>query len=110
MWAPGALIWKNMRLDVAARARQFLAREYSGNFRGDLQGGVTTAVVALPLALAFAIASGVDAKYGLYTAIVTGIVGAIFGGSKVQVSGPTGGMAAILIAVTTQFGYEKVVL
>jgi SulP family sulfate permease len=71
---------------------------------------VTTAVVALPLALAFAIASGVDARYGLYTAIVTGIVAAVFGGSKVQISGPTGGMAAVLIAVTTRYGYEKVVL
>jgi SulP family sulfate permease len=88
----------------------FLKKEYGGHLTGDLSGGITTAVVALPLALAFAIASGVDAKYGLYTAIIAGIVAAVVGGSKVQVSGPTGGMAAVLISVTSQFGYEKVVL
>lgn len=95
---------------LAQRIFSFLKQEYTGNFVGDLLGGITTAVVALPLALAFAIASGVDAKYGLYTAIVTGIVAAVFGGSKVQVTGPTGGMAAILITITSQFGYDKIVL
>ena len=52
------------------------------SFRGDLTGGLTAAVVALPLALAFAVASGDEPKAGLYTAIVAGIVAAIFGGSQ----------------------------
>jgi sulfate permease, SulP family len=47
-------------------------------------------MVALPLAMAFAIASGVKPEQGLYTAIVAGIVVGIFGGSRVQISGPTG--------------------
>ena len=99
-----------MSRSTVAQVRNFFKTEYGGSLAGDLSGGITTAVVALPLALAFAIASGVDAKYGLYTAIVTGVVAAIFGGSKVQISGPTGGMAAVLIAVTVKYGYEKVVL
>lgn len=95
---------------IFLRAIAFFKKEYGGHIPADLMAGVTTGVVALPLALAFALASGVEAKYGLFTAIVTGIVAGIFGGSKVQVTGPTGGMAAILISVTTQFGYEKVVI
>ncbi|MFN3360066.1 MAG: SulP family inorganic anion transporter [Pseudanabaenaceae cyanobacterium] len=75
---------------------------------GRLDGGVTAAVVALPLALAFAIASGVDPKAGLYTAIVAGGVAALFGGSPVQITGPTGAMAVILIGIVAKYGLEKV--
>ncbi len=76
--------------------------------RGDLTGGLTAAVVALPLALAFAVASGVEPKAGLYTAIVAGIVAAIFGGSPVQISGPTGAMAVVLVGIVAKYGIEKV--
>ncbi len=78
------------------------------HWRGDLTGGLTAAIVALPLALAFAVASGVDPKAGLYTAIVAGIVAAVFGGSPVQITGPTGAMAVILIGIVAQYGIEKV--
>jgi SulP family sulfate permease len=78
------------------------------NYRGDLLGGVTAAIVALPLALAFAVASGVEPKAGLYTAIVAGIVAAVCGGSKVQITGPTGAMAVILVGIVTKYGIEKV--
>lgn len=78
------------------------------HWRGDLTGGLTAAVVALPLALAFAVASGVEPKAGLYTAIVAGIVAAVFGGSPVQITGPTGAMAVVLIGIVTQYGIEKV--
>ncbi|BAY21213.1 sulfate transporter [Calothrix sp. NIES-2100] len=78
------------------------------NLRGDLTGGLTAAVVALPLALAFAVASGVEPKAGLYTAIVAGIVAAIFGGSPVQITGPTGAMAVILVGIVAKYGLEKV--
>lgn len=74
---------------------------------GDLMGGLTSAVVALPLALAFAVASGVDPKAGLYTAIVAGIVAALFGGSPLQVTGPTGAMAVILAGIVAQHGIER---
>lgn len=79
-----------------------------GHWRGDLAGGLTAAVVALPLALAFAVASGVEPKAGLYTAIVAGIVAAVFGGSPVQITGPTGAMAVVLIGIVTKYGIEKV--
>ena len=78
------------------------------HLRGDVTGGLTAAVVALPLALAFAVASGVDPKAGLYTAIVAGIVGAIAGGSPVQITGPTGAMAVILVGIVAKYGIEKV--
>ena len=78
------------------------------NYRGDLLGGITAAIVALPLALAFAVASGVEPKAGLYTAIVAGIVAAICCGSKVQITGPTGAMAVILVGIVAKYGIEKV--
>jgi len=78
------------------------------HWRGDLSGGLTAAVVALPLALAFAVASGIDPKAGLYTAIVAGIIAAVFGGSPVQITGPTGAMAVILVGIVSKYGIEKV--
>ncbi len=78
------------------------------SLRGDLMGGLTAAIVALPLALAFAVASGVDPKAGLYAAIVAGIVASLFGGSPVQVTGPTGAMAVILVGLVVQYGIEKI--
>jgi SulP family sulfate permease len=60
--------------------------------RRDLIAGLTVAVVALPLALGFGVSSGLGAAAGLATAIVAGTLAAIFGGSNLQVSGPTGAM------------------
>jgi SulP family sulfate permease len=77
--------------------RQFLA---------DLGGGVTVGVVALPLAIAFAIASGVKPEQGLYTAIVAGFVIAALGGSRAQISGPTGAFIVIIYSVIQRYGYE----
>lgn len=81
---------------------------YWHSFKGDLTGGLTAAIVALPLALAFAVASGVDPKAGVYTAIVAGIVASVCGGSPVQITGPTGAMAVVLIGIVSQYGIEKV--
>lgn len=67
--------------------------------RGDLFGGVAAGVVALPLALAFGVASGLGPVAGLYGAITTGIVVAVFGGTPVQISGPTGPMTLIVAGV-----------
>jgi len=78
------------------------------SLKGDLMGGLTAAIVALPLALAFAVASGVDPKAGLYAAIVAGIIASLFGGSPVQITGPTGAMAVILVALVSQYGLEKI--
>lgn len=80
------------------------------NLKGDLFGGLTAAIVALPLALAFAIASGVPPQYGLYTAIVAGFLASLFGGSPVQITGPTGAMTVVLIGIVSKFGYDKVLI
>jgi len=70
----------------------------------NLISGFVVGIVALPLAMAFAIASGLRPEQGLYTAIVAGIVGALFGGSRVQISGPTGAFIVILSNITAQYG------
>src|SRR5262252_696424 len=67
--------------------------------RGDFFGGVTAGVVALPLALAFGVASGLGPVAGLYGAIATGIVVAVFGGTPVQITGPTGPMTLVVAGV-----------
>lgn len=71
----------------------------SKNLTGNMFGGVTAAVVALPLALAFGVQSGMGAIAGLYGAIALGILAALFGGTKTQISGPTGPMAVVASAV-----------
>jgi len=65
------------------------------NFKGDLTGGLVAGVVALPLALAFGVQSGMGAIYGLYGAIMLGILAAVFGGTATQASGPTGPMTVV---------------
>jgi sulfate permease, SulP family len=80
------------------------------NPRRDLVAGLTVAVVALPLALAFGVASGVGAQAGLVTAVVAGALAAVFGGSNVQVSGPTGAMTVVLLPIVHQFGAGGVLL
>ncbi len=72
--------------------------------------GITVAVVALPLALAFGVASGLGAEAGIVTAIIAGIVAGVFGGSHVQVSGPTGAMTVVLVPVVAHFGASGVVV
>lgn len=70
----------------------------------DLTAGVTVGIVALPLALGFAIATGVGASVGLVTAVVAGAVAAVFGGSHLQVSGPTGAMTVVLVPLVASRG------
>jgi len=76
--------------------------------RRDLVAGLTVAVVALPLALAFGVTSGLGAEAGLVTAVVAGAVAAVFGGSNLQVSGPTGAMTVVLVPVVHRFGARGV--
>ncbi|RSN65085.1 sodium-independent anion transporter [Amycolatopsis sp. WAC 04182] len=72
--------------------------------RGDLMAGLTVAIVALPLALGFGISSGLGAEAGLVTAIVAGALAAVFGGSNLQVSGPTGAMTVVLVPIMATHG------
>jgi SulP family sulfate permease len=78
--------------------------------RRDLLAGMTVGIVALPLALAFGITSGLGAAAGLVTAIVAGAVAAAFGGSNLQVSGPTGAMTVVLIPLVTAYGAQGVLV
>jgi SulP family sulfate permease len=71
----------------------------------NLAGGVVVGVVAIPLAMAFAIAAGAKPEQGLYTAIVAGLVVTLFGGSRVQIAGPTGAFAVLLAGVTASYGF-----
>jgi SulP family sulfate permease len=89
-------------LHFLPRADDF-SRTKSALFK-DFIAGVTVAIVALPLALGFGITSDVSAKAGLTTAIIAGFVAALFGGSRFQVSGPTGAMTVVLIPVVHKFG------
>lgn len=72
----------------------------------NLISGVIVGLVALPLAMAFAIASGVKPEQGLYTAIVAGIAVSLFGGSRVQIAGPTGAFIVILAGITQRYGVD----
>jgi SulP family sulfate permease len=79
-------------------------------FVGDLMGGLTVGVVALPLAIALAIASGVKPEQGLYTAIFAGFVIAVLGGTRAQISGPTGAFIVIVYGIVQKYGYDGLVV
>jgi sulfate permease, SulP family len=70
----------------------------------NLLSGITVAIIALPLALAFGLGSGMGAEAGITTAIIAGALAAIFGGSRLQVSGPTGAMTVVLVPIFKDFG------
>lgn len=68
--------------------------------------GLVVGAVALPLAMAFAIASGVTPQAGIYTAIIAGIFVSLFGGSPVQIAGPTGAFIVLLSSIVVNYGFE----
>lgn len=72
----------------------------------NLVSGVIVGIVALPLAMAFAIASGVKPEQGIYTAIVGGVLVSLFGGSRLQIAGPTGAFIVILASITAEHGID----
>lgn len=89
---------------VVEAARAGLLRP--ANWPRNIAAGLIVGVVALPLAMAFAIASGVSPAQGLYTAIIAGIAVSLFGGSRVQIAGPTGAFIVILAGVVAEFGVD----
>src|SRR3954471_892741 len=100
-------VWAVVRKMLPGRA------DYAGlrqSWRGDVLAGLTVGVVALPLALAVGITPGLGAQVGLIPAITAGLVAAVFGGSNVQVSGPTGAMTVVLVPVVARFGASAVVV
>src|SRR5262245_52108918 len=76
------------------------------DFAGDLIAGITVGSVALPLAMAFAIASGVSPQTGLYCAVVAGFLISAFGGSRLQIGGPTGAFVVLVAGIVTQYGFD----
>lgn len=73
-------------------------------FISDATAGVIVGIVALPLAIAFGIASGVTPEKGIITAIIAGFVISFFGGSRVQIGGPTGAFIIIVYGIIQQYG------
>ncbi len=90
-----------MKLAYFHREDFWIGREQFGR---DVVAGITVGIVALPLAIGFGITSGMSAQAGITTAIIAGFIAAIFGGSRFQVSGPTGAMTVILIPVIAENG------
>ena len=89
----------------AAALRAVLREGYGKKqLKQDVLAGVVVGIVAVPLAMALAIAVGVAPQYGLYTAIVAGFASALFGGSRMQVSGPTAAFIVVLAPIHTQLG------
>ena len=79
-------------------------------FMADLMSGIIVGIVALPLAIAFGIASGVSPEKGIYTAIIAGFIISAFGGTSVQIGGPTGAFIVIVYGIVEQFGVQGLAL
>jgi SulP family sulfate permease len=76
----------------------------------DFVAGITVGVVALPLAMAFGIASGVTPQAGIYTAIVGGLIVSLFGGSRIQIGGPTGAFVVIVAGIVARHGLSGLLM
>lgn len=79
-------------------------------FMSDLMAGIIVGIVALPLAIAFGIASGVTPEKGIITAIIAGLLISVFGGSKVQIGGPTGAFIVIVFGIIADYGINGLVI
>lgn len=86
-------------------------KDYSkATFTADLMAGIIVGIVALPLAIAFAIASGVSPEKGIITAIIAGFIISFFGGSRVQIGGPTGAFIVIVYGIIQQYGEKGLII
>lgn len=96
---------ENMKKKVFTPALFDCLKHYSGRqFTKDLVSGVIVAIIALPLSIALALASGVSPEQGIYTAIIAGFLISFFGGSCVQIAGPTAAFATIVAGIVAQHG------
>lgn len=91
------------------KVKSFIQNEILSTLKGDIIGGISVAFVALPLALSFGVLSGAGAAAGVYGAICTGILASMFGGTKAQISGPTGAMTVVLVSMAEKYGLEGLV-
>ena len=100
-------IIEKMFIDFMPKSLEIIKKGYNFSlFQRDCISGLTVSIVSLPLALALAIASGLAPIQGMYTAIIASLVVAIFGGSRFQISGPTGVFAIIILDTIQRFGYD----
>lgn len=96
---------KTRRWFLFTALRDSLRQGYTRQMlRGDLMAGLTVGIIAIPLAMALAIAVGVAPQHGLYTGIVGGLIIALSGGSRFNISGPTAAFVVILLPITQQYG------
>ncbi|MDD6096813.1 MAG: SulP family inorganic anion transporter, partial [Firmicutes bacterium] len=79
-------------------------------FGRDAVAGVIVAIIALPLSIALALASGVNPENGIYTAIIAGFLISFFGGSRVQIAGPTAAFATIVAGIVAKDGIEGLMM
>ena len=94
----------------SALTRSWKSKPSKNEIISNIFAGLTVGVVALPLSMGLAIASGTPPQHGLYTAIVAGIVSALTGGSKVNISGPTAAFVVILLPIVQQHGMGGLLL
>lgn len=86
-------------------------KDYSfSQFSKDVIAGLIVAIIALPLSIALAIASGVNPERGLYTAIIAGFFISFFGGSRVQIGGPTAAFVVIIYGIVAQYGTDGLIV
>lgn len=90
---------------IALRDAQRAGLFARANIAPNVLAGIIVGVVSLPLSMAFAIASGVKPEQGLFTAIIAGLIVSLFGGSRVQIAGPTGAFVVILLGILNQHGF-----
>lgn len=95
---------------LSAVRKSISAKPSFQEIQTNILAGLTVGVIALPLSMALAIASGVPPQHGLYTAMIAGIVIAICGGSKVNISGPTAAFVVILLPIVQQYGLGGLLL
>ena len=107
MRGAGAEAFNNMDFKVGFKPKLFSTFKNGYNKQTlvqDLLAGIIVGIVALPLAIAFGIASGATPEAGILTAIVAGFIISFFGGSKVQIGGPTGAFIVIVYGIIQQYG------
>lgn len=96
---------------LAGALRDVLNQGYTRrDLRADITAGIVVAIIAIPLSMALAIAAGIPPQYGLYTSIVAGIIAALLGGSRMQVTGPSATFVVILAPLAVQYGMGGLVI
>lgn len=99
------------KLPLFSALRESFREGYSlATLRGDLLAGITVGIIAIPLAMALAIAVGVAPQHGLYTGIIGGLIIALAGGSRFNISGPTAAFVVILLPITQAYGLGGLLL